>query len=69
MLHRKIDEYTDYHPATRDAKQFLKAASGLYAGSFIDIVYDHFLANDPHEFEEGALAVFAAKTYDQLDPL
>jgi len=66
MLHRKIDEYTDYHPATRDAKQFLKAASGLYAGSFIDIVYDHFLANDPHEFEEGALAVFAAKTYDQL---
>ncbi|MDP4128578.1 MAG: ACP phosphodiesterase [Bacteroidota bacterium] len=67
MLHRKIDEYTDHHPATRDAKQFLKAAAGIYAGSFMDIVYDHFLANDSHEFEEGALAVFAGKTYDQLD--
>ncbi len=67
-LHRQIDEYTDYHPATRDAKQFLKEASGLYAGSFIDIVYDHFLANDLHEFEEGTLAVFAGKTYDQLEP-
>lgn len=66
-LHRKIDEYTDYHPATQDAKQFLKASCGLYAGSFIDIVYDHFLANDNHEFEEGALAVFAKKTYGQLD--
>jgi acyl carrier protein phosphodiesterase len=66
-LHRQIDEYTDYHPATQNAKQFLKATCGLYAGSFIDIVYDHFLANDLHEFEEGALTAFAAKTYDQLD--
>jgi acyl carrier protein phosphodiesterase len=67
-LHRRIDEYTDYHPATQDAKQFLNPASGLYAGGFIDIVYDHFLANDNHEFEEGALALFAGKTYDQLEP-
>jgi acyl carrier protein phosphodiesterase len=66
-LHRMIDEYTDYHPATKEAKEFLKSTSGLYAGSFIDIVYDHFLANDTHEFEEGALAVFAEKTYNQLD--
>jgi acyl carrier protein phosphodiesterase len=66
-LHRRIDEYTDYHPATKKAKQFLKEACGLYAGSFIDIVYDHFLANDTHEFEEGALGLFAQKTYDQLE--
>ena len=66
-LHRKIDEYTDTHPATREAKQFLKSAAGLYAGSFVDIIYDHFLANDPYEFEEGALAVFARQTYVQLE--
>jgi acyl carrier protein phosphodiesterase len=65
-LHRKIDEYTDTHPATRQAKQFLKSAAGLYAGSFVDIIYDHFLANDPYEFEEDALALFSQNTYTQL---
>jgi acyl carrier protein phosphodiesterase len=66
-LHRKIDEYTDTHPATRQAKQFLKSAAGLYAGSFVDIIYDHFLANDPYEFEECGLALFASRTYEQLE--
>jgi acyl carrier protein phosphodiesterase len=66
-LHRKIDEYTDTHPATRHAKQFLKDTAGLYAGSFVDIIYDHFLANDPYEFEEGALVVFSRNTYTQLE--
>ena len=68
-LHRKIDEYTDTHPATRQAKQYLKSPAGLYAGAFIDIIYDHFLANDPYEFEEGALAVFTQNTYAQLETL
>ena len=67
-LHRKIDEYTDSHPATRQAKEFLKKTAGPYAGAFVDIVYDHFLANDPYEFEEGALADFAQYTYLQLEP-
>jgi acyl carrier protein phosphodiesterase len=66
-LHRKIDEYTDTHPATRQAKEYLKKAAGLYAGSFMDIIYDHFLANDPYEFEDDALAVFAQNTYGQLE--
>jgi acyl carrier protein phosphodiesterase len=66
-LHRKIDEYTDTHPATRQAKEFLKNSAGPYAGAFIDIVYDHFLANDPYEFEEGVLAIFAQNTYAQLE--
>ena len=68
-VHRKIDEYTDTHPATRQAKQYLKSPAGLYAGAFIDIIYDHFLANDPYEFEEGALAVFTQNTYAQLETL
>lgn len=67
-LHRKIDEYTDSHPATRQAKEFLKKTAGPYSGAFVDIVYDHFLANDPYEFEEGALADFAHNTYLRLDP-
>ena len=33
----------------------------------MDIIYDHFLANDSYEFEEGALATFAQNTYVQLE--
>ena len=36
-------------------------------GAFVDIIYDHFLANDAYEFEEGALANFAQNTYVQLE--
>ena len=66
MLHRKIDEYTDTHPATREAKELLKSSAGAYAGAFVDIVYDHFLALDPYEFEEGSLAVFSQNTYTEI---
>ena len=66
-LHRKIDEYTDAHPATHQAIKFLRETAGPYAGAFVDIVYDHFLANDLYEFEEGALAIFARRTYNQLE--
>jgi acyl carrier protein phosphodiesterase len=67
VLHRKIDAYTDTHPATKQAREYLKTAAGLYAGSFVDIIYDHFLANDAYEFEEGALERFAIEVYAQLE--
>ena len=66
-LHRKIDTFTDTHPCTREMKSFFKKDYRLYAGAFADIVYDHFLANDPHEFS-GALVLqtFAEETYAVL---
>jgi acyl carrier protein phosphodiesterase len=68
-LHRKIDAYTDEHPATRQAKELLKAAAGPYAGSFVDIVYDHFLALDTYEFENERLSEFTQETYRQIEKL
>jgi acyl carrier protein phosphodiesterase len=66
-LHRAIDEFTDGHEATRRAKTFFRADYRLYAGALVDVVYDHFLANDPGEFaDEGALAAFAKETYHRL---
>jgi acyl carrier protein phosphodiesterase len=79
-LHRAIDSFTDSHAITRQAKSFFKEDYGLYAGPLVDVVYDHFLANDPLRFpetgqEEGAtgeetggtgLKAFAQKTYEQL---
>ncbi len=52
MLHRAIDGFTDTHPITREAKSFFKGAYGPYSGPLVDVVYDHFLANDPLRFPE-----------------
>jgi acyl carrier protein phosphodiesterase len=53
-LHRAIDSFTDSHAITREAKSFFKEDYGLYAGPLVDVVYDHFLANDPLRFPETA---------------
>jgi len=65
-LHRAIDNFTDNHEETKKASQFFKPDYGLYAGAFVDIVYDHFLAKDHTEFPNGLLADFSKTTYAQL---
>jgi acyl carrier protein phosphodiesterase len=52
MLHRAIDNFTDGHAVTREAKSYFKDAYRLYAGPLVDVVYDHFLANDVIRFPE-----------------
>lgn len=69
-LHRAIDTFTDSHPSTRRAKSYFRPDYGLYSGPITDIVYDHFLANDPTAFPSASdLAAFARQTYDQLTAL
>ncbi len=68
MLHRMIDAFTDTHPATQEAKSFFRHAYRLYSGPIVDIVYDHFLANDVKEFRDAmALETFAKTTYSALE--
>lgn len=66
-LHRMIDAYTDAHAATHEAKAVFKPAVGLYAGVFIDVVYDHFLAIDENYFSAESLLSFTQNTYASLD--
>ncbi len=67
LLHRAIDDFTDHHPATEQAKKFFKADYRLYSGAFVDVLYDHFLANDINEFyDEAALYSFCQATYKSL---
>lgn len=66
QLHRDIDTFTDAHQATKEAKVFLKSAVGLYAGAFIDVVYDHFLANDLTQFSTVTLEQHSSDTYNIL---
>lgn len=65
-LHRAIDAFTDQHPATKEAKQYFKPAVGSYAGAFIDVVYDHFLALDKTELTETGWKKFSADVYEKL---
>jgi Uncharacterized protein conserved in bacteria len=67
MLHRQIDSYTDMHPATAKCKTFFREDYRLYAGAFVDSMFDHFIANDPQCFEsEQALFDFTQVTYATL---
>ena len=63
-LHREIDTFTDAHEATKKAADLLKPSAGRYAGAFVDVVYDHFLANDTTQFvTDESLQLFAKNTY------
>jgi acyl carrier protein phosphodiesterase len=67
QLHRAIDQFTDTHAATQKAKTVFKKDYRLYAGAFVDVVYDYFLANDKTIFpNEATLMDFTQTTYAQL---
>ncbi len=65
-LHRAIDNFTDLHPVTKKAKEYFKPAVGPYAGAFMDVVYDHFLALDDKQFSNTGLKAFTQEVYTQL---
>ena len=67
-LHRQIDNFTDMHEVTARAKEYFRPGYRLYSGAFVDIVYDHFLANDSTQFESyGGLEKFSFEMYHLLD--
>ncbi len=68
LLHRKIDAFADEHPASQRAKVWFRSTYRLYSGAIIDILYDHFLANDPAYFvSEEDLLAFTQRTYHSLE--
>jgi len=66
-VHREIDRFTDAHPVTKEAKEIFRPAYRLYAGSLMDVVYDHFLALDENEFTDEGLKTFTINSYALLD--
>lgn len=68
MLHRQIDEFTDKHAAATLAKHIFRPDYGLYAGAIVDVLWDHFLANDPRFFATVKdLEIFSKDTYAHLE--
>ena len=66
-LHRAIDAFTDNHPATKGAREIFRKDYRLYSGAIIDIIYDHFLANDTAVFNDASLLAFTDSVYSVLE--
>ncbi|AYO56901.1 ACP phosphodiesterase [Chryseobacterium sp. 6424] len=43
-LHRAIDTFTDAHEEVSEAKKIFSPLVRLYAGAFVDVAFDYFLA-------------------------
>ena len=68
VRHRRIDQYTDAHPAVAEARGLFDAA-GLrrYAGIVLDVHFDHCLARHWQRWNDAPLADFTARVYRVLD--
>lgn len=67
-LHRAIDNFTDSHWATKEAKEIFRPAYRLYSGAMVDVVYDHFLATDIRIFSSSSLLQFSTEVYETMGP-
>ena len=68
VRHRRIDQYTDAHPAVVAARGlFDDAGLRRYAGIVLDVYFDHCLARGWSRWNEGPLEDFTARVYRVLD--
>lgn len=52
ILHRAIDTYTDSHPVVKKSVHRLFPVYSHYSAVIVDILYDHFLAANWHEYSK-----------------
>ncbi len=63
IMHRKIDSFTDCHPIVHNSKLRFRDIYGKYAGVFVDVLYDHFLAKNWKTYSNIELTKFASNFY------
>jgi acyl carrier protein phosphodiesterase len=68
MHHRRIDAFTDSHPAAAAFRRVLVPEHGHYARVIADVFFDHFLARRFDEYAGEPLESFLARTYAIIDP-
>lgn len=66
-LHRAIDTFTDAHPIFRQSTKRLHARYHHYAGVIVDLIYDHFLAKNWHQYSKEPLEQYVQRFYDSLE--
>ena len=62
-LHRKIDTFTDGHPAVRRSARRLRPVHGKYAPVILDILQDFLLAKNWERYSDVSLAEFTTGVY------
>ena len=68
VQHRKIDAFTDSHPASGAFRRVIAADHGHYARVIADMFIDHFLALRFDEYAGEPLETFLERTYATIDP-
>ncbi|MFZ2493292.1 MAG: ACP phosphodiesterase [Thermoanaerobaculia bacterium] len=68
MGHRKIDAFTDSHPAVAAFRRVLIPDHGHYARVIADMFFDHFLAGDFERWSGEPLPAFLSRTFETIDP-
>lgn len=66
ILHRKIDQFTDTHPAVKTLTRDLRNRFGRYAVILPDMYFDHLLALHFNEYSRQSLLCFSYKFYCSL---
>ena len=67
LLHRLIDQWTDERECTIRAKFCFPLSRRRYAGSFLDMLIDHFLALHWESFSHLHLDDFAEQIYQRVE--
>ena len=68
LLHRRIDAFTDAHPAVTALRARFPEGRRRYAGIALDVYFDHLLARDWSRWTpQEPLQAFTARAYAMLD--
>ena len=67
LLHRAIDYFTDQHPVFLRSKLLLAPERRRFAGIIIDVLFDHFLAQNWSQYSRIPLPEFIDEMYALLD--
>ncbi len=63
LRHRRIDVFTDRHPAFQASRGRIRGRHGIFSGILIDVFYDHFLSVRWAEYHSEPLPAFVAYVY------
>lgn len=65
-LHRRVDAFTDDHPAFRRCRARVRPELRRFAGILVDVYWDHVLARDWDRYGPQPLPDFARRVYADL---
>lgn len=66
LLHRKIDHFTDHHPAFKACVTKLFTTYRHYSRVIVDMYFDHYLAANWTQYHPQSLNEFSAEFYNTL---